>query len=76
MVWQSPCNATHLGGEGKDVLPDVVELGGAQDAHVPVGPPRQAHLLVATWGRGGFMASSPSPLTKGDAVASRDGLLC
>lgn len=75
-VWQSPRNATHLWGEGKDVLPDVVELGGAKDAHVPVGPSRQAHLLVATWGRGGFMASSPNPLTKGDAVANGDRLLC
>lgn len=53
--------ATHLWGEGKDVFSDVVELGGAQDAHVPVGPPRQAHLLVATWGKRRFYGIFPEP---------------
>lgn len=66
-AWQlltSTYNATHLWGEGKDVLPNVVELGGPNHTHVPVGPSCQAHLLVATWGRQGFVTFSPSPLKR------------
>lgn len=40
-------NDTHLWSERKDILPDVVELGGPKDTHVPIGPSCQAHLLVA-----------------------------